>query len=75
LTLGNRVEPVLVALARAGGERFRGIRHITPWGADSSVANPAHVTRQHLMAEASFRGGFAVLGCLGLSFDAWLFHP
>src|SRR6266481_4636708 len=75
LTLGSRVEPVLVALARAGGDRFRGIRHITAWDADSSVGNPAYVTRQHLMAEASFREGFAVLGRLGLSFDAWLFHP
>ena len=27
LTLGNRVEPVLVALAGAGGDPFRGIRH------------------------------------------------
>jgi predicted TIM-barrel fold metal-dependent hydrolase len=75
LTLGSRVEPVLVALAPAGGDRFRGIRHITAWDADSSVGNPAYVTRQHLMAEAIFREGFAVLGRLGLSFDAWLFHP
>jgi hypothetical protein len=26
--LGSRVEPVFAALARAGGDRFRGIRHI-----------------------------------------------
>jgi len=25
--LGSRVEPVLTALMRAGGDRFRGIRH------------------------------------------------
>ena len=75
LTLGSRVEPVLAALARAGGDRFRGIRHITAWDADSSVGNPAYVMPQHLMAEERFREGFAVLGCLGLSFDAWLFHP
>ena len=29
LTLGDRVEPVLAAHERAGGGRFRGIRHIT----------------------------------------------
>jgi predicted TIM-barrel fold metal-dependent hydrolase len=75
LLLGSRVEPVLVALARAGGDRFRGIRHITTWDADSSVGNPAYVTQPHLMADASFREGFTVLGRLGLSFDAWLFHP
>src|SRR6202008_3620327 len=27
LTLGSRVEPVVTVLIRAGGERFRGIRH------------------------------------------------
>ena len=27
------------------------------------MANPAHVTRRHLMVEASFREGFAVLDC------------
>ena len=75
LTLGSRVEPILVALARAGGDRFRGIRHTTTWDTDSSVLNPGYVTRPHQMAEASFREGFAVLGRFGLSFDAWLFHP
>ena len=34
LTLGSRVEPVLAAHIRAGGDRFRGIRHITAWDAD-----------------------------------------
>jgi predicted TIM-barrel fold metal-dependent hydrolase len=75
LTLGSRVEPVLAAHLRAGGDRFRGIRHITTWDADSSVGNPAYVTSRYLMADQSFREGFAVLGRLGLSFDAWLFHP
>jgi len=75
LTLGGRVEPVLTAHIRAGGDRFRGIRHITTWDADSSIANPAYTTPQHLMADGRFREGFAVLGRLGLTFDAWLFHP
>jgi len=75
LTLGGRVEPVLTAHIRAGGDRFRGIRHITTWDADSSIANPAYTTPQHLMADERFREGFAVLGRLGLTFDAWLFHP
>src|SRR6266550_6819404 len=41
LALGGRVEPVLAAHIRAGGDRFRGIRHITAWDADASVRNPA----------------------------------
>jgi len=75
LTLGSRVEPVLMAHIRAGGDRFRGIRHITAWDADASIGNPAYSPPRQLLANASFREGFAVLGRLGLSFDAWLYHP
>src|SRR5215831_1477546 len=75
LTLGSRVESVLAAHARAGGDRFRGIRHITTWDADTSVRNPAYGAASGLMADTRFREGFAVLARLGLSFDAWLFHP
>ena len=75
LTLGKRVEPVLAALMRAGGDRFRGIRHITAWDADDSIRNPAYSPPAGLLADKTFREGFAVLGRLGLSFDAWLYHP
>jgi L-fuconolactonase len=75
LTLGGRVEPVLEAHLRAGGGRFRGIRYITAWDADASVRNPAYSPPQGLLGDSAFREGFAVLGRLGLSFDAWLFHP
>ena len=75
LTMGGRVEPVLAAHARAGGDRFRGIRYITAWDADTSARNPAYSPPPGLLAAKNFREGFAVLGRLGLSFDAWLFHP
>jgi L-fuconolactonase len=75
LALGSRVEPVLVALIRAGGDRFRGIRHITAWDGDQSIRNPAYSPPPKLLADKTFREGFAVLGRLGLSFDAWLYHP
>jgi L-fuconolactonase len=75
LTLGSRVEAVLNALARAGGDRFRGIRHITAWDADRSLLNPAYPAPRGLLADSTFREGFAVLGRLGFSFDAWLYHP
>lgn len=74
LMLGSRVEPVLGALIRAGGDRFRGIRHITAW--DPSIAsNPTYPTTPGMLADRTFRDGFAVLSRLGLSFDAWLYHP
>jgi predicted TIM-barrel fold metal-dependent hydrolase len=75
LALGAGVESVLAAHLRAGGDRFRGIRHITAWDADSSLLNPNYSPPPRLMPEPRFREGLAVLGRLGLSFDAWLYHP
>ena len=75
LMLGSRVEPVLSALLRAGGDRFRGIRHITAWDADTSLNNPAYPAPPGMLADKTFREGFAVLGRHGLSFDAWMYHP
>ena len=75
LTLGRRAEPVLIALMRAGGDRFRGIRHITAWDADTSLNNPAYPAPPDLLGDKTFREGFALLGKHGLSFDDWLYHP
>jgi predicted TIM-barrel fold metal-dependent hydrolase len=74
LALGGRVEPVLEAHLRAGGNRFRGIRHITAWDADGSIRNPSYAPPPGLMASKAFREGFAVLTRMGLTFDAWLYH-
>jgi len=75
LMLGSRVEPVLAAHIRSGGDRFRGIRHITAWDADTSIRNPGYSPQPGLLGSKTFREGFAVLGRLDLSFDAWLYHP
>jgi L-fuconolactonase len=75
LALGSRVEPVLEAHIRAGGDRFRGIRHISAWDADTSIRNPAYSPPAALLGDRRFREGFAILGRLCLSFDAWLYHP
>src|ERR1051326_2213265 len=75
LGLGARVEPVLEAHLRAAGGRFRGIRHITTWDADSSVMNPSYRPPPGLLGDQRFREGFAKLAPLGLAFDAWLYHP
>jgi L-fuconolactonase len=75
LTLGSRVEPVLSALIRAGGERFRGIRHGVSWDADPSIVSPASPARPGLLADKTFREGFAVLSRLALSYDVSLYHP
>ncbi|HEY1297047.1 MAG TPA: amidohydrolase family protein [Chloroflexota bacterium] len=75
LRLGARVRDVLEAHIRAAGGRFRGVRHTTAWDADSGVVNPSNVAAAGLMADANFREGLATLTSLGLSFDAWLYHP
>lgn len=74
LRLGSRVRDVLEAHIRAGGNRFRGIRHIIAWDADPSLMNPAYAPPPGLLADATFREGFATLAPLNLSFDAWLYH-
>jgi L-fuconolactonase len=73
LTLGDGVQAVLEAHLRAGGGRFRGIRHITAW--DAVVRRASNTVQAGLLADATFRAGFARLAPLGLSFDAWLYHP
>lgn len=75
LRLGAGVEAVLLAHIEKGRGRFRGIRHITVWDADSSLMNPRSAGPPGLLGDACFREGFARLAPLGLSFDAWLFQP
>ena len=75
LTLGAAVREVLEAHITAGGRRFRGIRHISSWDADASLMNPGYPVPEKLLSQPGFRAGFAELGKLDLSFDAWLYHP
>ena len=75
LTLGDRVEPVLEANLRAGGGRFRGVRHSAAWDASEVIGNSRTAGGPHLLRQPDFRAGFARLTALGLSLDAWVFHP
>ncbi len=75
LTLGDRVEPVLHEHVRAGGGRFRGVRHSGSWDASEIIGNSATAVGPHLLRQADFRAGLARLTALGLSLDAWVFHP
>jgi predicted TIM-barrel fold metal-dependent hydrolase len=75
LTLGDRVEPVLVAQLRAGGGRFRGVRHSAGYDADPIIGNSGTGVAPQLYRRPDFRAGLARLSALGLSFDAWLYHP
>jgi predicted TIM-barrel fold metal-dependent hydrolase len=75
LLLGDGARAVLEAEIAAGNGRFRGIRHSSAWDADPNVAHMYATRPKGLLLDATFRNGFACLAPLGLSFDAWLFHP
>ncbi|MGH7886335.1 MAG: amidohydrolase family protein, partial [Candidatus Binatia bacterium] len=72
LTLGDAVAPVLEAHMAASPTRFRGIRHSTTWDGSDALRSEAS---RGVLADRDFRRGFARLRKLGLSFDAWLYHP
>jgi predicted TIM-barrel fold metal-dependent hydrolase len=74
MMLGSRVEPVLTALMRAGGDRFRGIRHGVSWEAEAATLRPNPSTRAGMLADKKFREGVAVVDRLGLSYDVSLYH-
>lgn len=73
LRTGAAVREVLEAHVDAGRGRFRGIRHLTTWDADSSLVNPLSAVPAGLLLDTSYREGVAQLAPLGLSYDAWLF--
>jgi predicted TIM-barrel fold metal-dependent hydrolase len=73
---GAVVEDALRSHIAAGHGRFRGIRHSASYDDDPMVLGPlAGRTAAGMYLDKKFREGFAVLGKLGLSFDAWLLEP
>jgi predicted TIM-barrel fold metal-dependent hydrolase len=72
LELGDAVAPVLEAHLAASPTRFRGVRHSATWDASGELRNEAP---RGLLGDAKFRRGFAWLKTLGLSFEAWVYHP
>jgi predicted TIM-barrel fold metal-dependent hydrolase len=73
---GAVVEDALRSHIAAGHGRFRGIRHSASYDDDPMVLGPlAGRTTGGMYLDKKFREGFAVLGKLGLSFDAWLLEP
>ena len=73
LNLGDDVAPVLETHMQAS-PRFRGIRHAAGWDPDPEVPDSHTDPFENMLADATFRAGFARLAPLGLSFDAWLYH-
>ncbi|MGO9450121.1 MAG: amidohydrolase family protein [Candidatus Binataceae bacterium] len=74
LTLGAAVEPVLQAHIAAAPSRFRGIRHAAAYDKSSEIRKSHTSPPPDLYQSKQFREGFAKLGAMGLSFDAWNYH-
>lgn len=74
LTLGAGVREVLEAHAAASPNRFRGIRHAAGWHESDEIRNSHTNPPPGLMGRPDFQEGFAVLGDMGLGFDAWFYH-
>ena len=74
LRLGARAAALLEAHMAVAGGRFRGIRQSSPWHADPSARGSSVLAPPGLLLDARFREGFACLGRLGLTFDAWMYH-
>ena len=75
LALGARAAKVLEAMIAAGGGRFRGIRFISASDPDQAQWGAVAGRPQGLLLDKRVREGFAQLAPLGLSFDAFMFHP
>jgi L-fuconolactonase len=75
LTLGDAVVPVLEAHIAAAPMRFRGIRHAGGFDASPDVRNSHTNPPADLYESKKFRDGFGRLSGLGLTFEAWQYHP
>ncbi len=74
LRQGEGARGVLESLM-AVTDRFKGIRHQAAWDADPETLGPPFHAPQGLYLDPTFRQGFAHLGELGLTFDAWVLEP
>ncbi|MGI9596242.1 MAG: amidohydrolase family protein, partial [Acidimicrobiales bacterium] len=75
LSLGSAVAEVLEAHVEAAGGRFRGIRHAGARVDDPAVPVSRVQPPAGLYATPEFLAGAETLASMGLSFEAWQYHP
>ena len=75
MMLGEAIGDVLVAHIAVSGGRFRGIRYTTAWDASDDIRNGHRRVTPLMMGASEFRSAARTLASMGLSFDAWLYHP
>lgn len=75
LALGAGVEEVLAAQVRAGNGRFRGIRYSISYDAAPEIHNSHTGAPPDALRTDAVKAGYRKLGEMGLSFEAWMYHP
>ena len=70
---GDAIAAPLEAMVAAGNGRLKGIRLNTAWD-DGAAGHGRSFGPRHALADPNYRRGFAHLGRLGLSYDAWMFY-
>jgi len=75
LRLGARAGAVFDAQIAAGNGRFVGIRYQTGLDKDPGIRATRTNPTPGLMADKTWREGFAELARRNLTFDAWAYHP
>lgn len=75
LTLGAFAQEVLEACQARAPDRFCGIRHMAAWDDSPEVNTLRRPPPKDMLLDRTFREGFAQLEPMGLSFDAWVYHP
>ena len=75
LQLGPAVAEVLDAHVHAGRGRFKGIRHSGARLEDSAVPTSRTQPPAELYRNDDFIAGARTLAAMGLSFEAWQYHP
>jgi hypothetical protein len=66
---------VLESRIAAGNGRFRGVRYGAIWDTGNAARMGRRQVPRHQLLDPVFRKGFTHREPLGLSFEAWLFHP
>lgn len=75
LTMGALAGEVLASCLGRAPERFRGVRQMAAWDASPEVNTLMRPPPPDLLVDPRFLEGFATLAPLGLSFDAYGYHP
>ncbi|MBI2736644.1 MAG: amidohydrolase family protein [Rhodospirillales bacterium] len=75
LRLGAGAGAVFDAQIAAGNGRFAGIRYQTALDSDLEIHAARTKPMPGLMADTTWREGFAELARRDLTFDAWVYHP